>query len=179
MLFRADPHSGRKEESRKMISLNDSPSLPFQAASYSIDQIEYLLLLMLIISIAEKRTQELYDQEFAQRCDAILKKYNLQDDEYWKDRTTPSEWQDLNREFEKASLRILIETLSEYHQQEIADLIQTEGAEDFFEIIKNIRVQFAQVLTNSDPGTPNTQRSKSGAFPETLQSLQKILSTKR
>jgi hypothetical protein len=178
MLFRADPHSGRKEEVRKLISLKHGPVLPVQAASYSIDQIEYLFLLMLIISIAEKRTQELYAQEFSQRCDAIGKKYNLQDDEYWKDGTAPSEWHELNREFEKASLRILIETLSEYHQQEIADLIQTDGPEDFFEIIKNIRVQFVRVLTDSDPGGPNMQRSKAGSFPETLQSLHKMLSVK-
>src|ERR1043166_852475 len=50
MLFRADPHSGRKDEIRKLISPGFESSLPYQA-SYSIDQVQYLLSLLLIISI--------------------------------------------------------------------------------------------------------------------------------
>src|ERR1043166_2600468 len=110
MLFRSDPHSGRKDEIRKLTFLESHSLLPHQA-TYSIDQVQYLFSLMLIISIAEKQTQEMYRQDFAQRCDAIGKEHKLADDEYWKDGAAPKEWNELAREFEKASLRILIETL--------------------------------------------------------------------
>jgi len=151
--------------------------MPDQSSSYNFDQAQYLLLLMLIISIAEKRTQDLYVQNFAQRCDAIGKEHDLGDDEYWQNEAVPAEWSELNREFEEASRRILVETLSEYHQQEIAKLIETEGAEDFFEIIRNIRVQFSRVFTNSDPDNTHPPTDQSGSFPETLLSFRKMVST--
>jgi hypothetical protein len=173
MLFRSDPNSGRKQENQKLLPLQSATAEAAASSSYGIDQMQYLLFLMLVISVAEKRTQEVYGQDFAQRCDAISKRYNLNDDEYWKDGMTPAEWNDLNREFEERSLEILLQTLREYHQEEIAHLVETDGAEDFFQIIKNIRAQFLHVLTNSDSGSTNPLSTQSGSLPETLQSAEK------
>jgi hypothetical protein len=171
MLFRSDPAGGRKQELRKLVSLKAGPGLhDLASSSYSIDQVQYLLFLMLVISISEKRTQELYAKDFAQRCDAISKRYHLEDDQYWKDGTAPLEWNELSVEFEEHSLRILLQTLREYHQDDIAHLIESDGSEDFFQIINNIRAQFLLVLGNFDSGTSNPLSTQSGSLPETVQS---------
>jgi len=171
MLFRADPSGGRNDEIGKMISIGlGSNKGDDVAASYSIDQLQYLLFLMLVISIAEKRTQDIYGQDFSQRCDAISKRYGLKDDEYWPDGGEPAEWKELNQEFEKRSLEILLETLSEYHHQEIASMIESEGLEEFFQIIKSIRTQFLRMLKTSEPGRMLRLSTESGSIPETLNS---------
>jgi hypothetical protein len=164
LLFRTDPDGGRKEEIGKLLPL----SRPGRA-SYGSDQLQYMLFLMLVISIAEQRTQESYGKDFAERCDQISKQHELKDDEYWKDGQVPPEWEELNHEFEQNSLSILIQTLKEYNQNDIASLVEKGGLEQLFEILKSIKSQFLRVLKNAEPGTSD-RFGHSGSIPEALQS---------
>lgn len=171
MLFWADPQAGRQVEIRKLISEQEDSCASAAGASYSPEQFRYILILMLIISIAEKKTQELYSRVFAERCDAIGKDHALLDDQYWPDGNVPAEWENLNAEFEEHSLRILLETLREYHLDEIADLVQVKGFEQLFRIIEDIKPQFLNVLVNSAPAKSSGIGDEDGSIPETLQSL--------
>jgi hypothetical protein len=174
LLYRADPFSGRNDVIRKMIFEDKySQNTASDRSSYSMDQLQYALFLMLIISVAEKRTQELYGHEFAQRCEDISREHRLRDNEYWTIGQVPAEWKALDHEFEQNSLRILLETLRAYHQNEIADLVETGGLEQLFDIIKTIKFQFAKVLSHATPGT-SYQLGQAGAVPETLQSSRRI-----
>lgn len=170
VLFRADPHQGRQGEIRTLISSqNHSTVGSGGSASYSPDQFQYILILMLIISTAEKRTQEMYGQGFADRCDDISKDHQLQDDQYWAAGNVPTAWSNLNSEFEQRSLQILLETLREYHQDEIADLVESDGADQLFSIIRSVKSQFLKVLENSALATENANTPEEGSIPETLQ----------
>jgi hypothetical protein len=169
MLFRADHHQGRQEPIRRFIAESRSSGPGSANASYGTDQFQYILILMLIISVAEKRTQELYRDVFAERCDAIGLDHKLQDDQYWKDGMVPAEWEALNADFEQRSLQILLRTLREYHQDEIADLVQADGLDQLFSIMTSVRVQFLKVLENS-AATENGIETRTGSIPETLQS---------
>jgi hypothetical protein len=168
VLFRADPHLERQKEIRRMISL-DSKIFEETGVSYNPDQFQYILLLMLIISIVEKRTQELYKQEFSERCDAISKDHQLQDDQYWTDGNVPVEWNYLNKEFEERSSQILLNTLREYHQEEIAVLVETQGADQLFGIMRSIQSQFLNILENSVPVEKSEIMASGGSIPEVLQ----------
>ena len=173
MLFWADRDPGRSEEMRRFVSSENlrGMSVGATAESYSSAQFQYMLVLMLIISIAEKRTQELYKKEFAERCDAISKDHRLQDDRYWEKGQVPAEWETLNQEFEEQSLRILSETLREYKQDDIADLIETEGAQQLFDIVESVRSQFFKVLEGSSgEGRGASKSEQEGSIPETLHS---------
>lgn len=170
VLFRADPHQGRPSAMRTLTSSGKhSPGVAGSIASYSLDQFQYILTLMLIISVAEKRTQEMYGQGFADRCDDISKDHQLQDDQYWTIGNVPGEWSDLTTEFEQRSQKILLETLREYHQDEIADLVESNGPDQLFSIIRSVKSQFLKVLENSAPAAETAIESKEGSIPETLQ----------
>lgn len=169
VLFRADPNQGRPGVMRTLTSTGKHSAEAGGSTSYSLDQFQYILTLMLIVSIAQKRTQEMYGQGFADRCDDISKDHQLQDDQYWATGNVPGEWLDLNNEFEQRSQKILLETLREYHQDEIADLVEADGADQLFSIIRNVRSQFMKVLENSAPATENATAPKVGSIPETLQ----------
>lgn len=169
MLFRADPDQARQDEARRLRLLPLASELATHGtASYGTDQFHYVLVLLLIVSIAEKRTQDLYDRKFAQRCDTISKTYGLKDDQYWTDGKAPADWDALNKEFEQESLRILMDVLREYDQKEIATLVESEGLEQFYSIIQGIRSQFLKVL---DLSLPQTERLKDhyDSIPEMLQ----------
>jgi hypothetical protein len=171
MLFWADTNLGRREEIGRFRSEhNKSAGLENMGASYNTDQLQYILVLMLILTTAEKRTQALYQQSFAQRCDAISKTYDLKDDQYWTNGKVPAEWAQLDAEFEQRSLEILLEALREYHLDEIADLVQTDGPEQLFDIIRNIEGQFLNVLKYPPSETSKAWPAESGSIPETLQS---------
>lgn len=152
MLFRVDPNHGRQDEIRKLLSSGNKTAITEDArAAFGVDQHQYALILMLIISIAEKRTQELYEKTFSQRCDAISKNHDLKDDQYWTAGKAPAEWEDLNTEFEQRSTQILLETLKEYHQDEIAEMVQTDGAEPLYNIIKGIKARFLNLQEGPAP----------------------------
>lgn len=171
ILFSADDNLGRRQESGKLISLrNRSIRKDESTASYSTDQLQYTLLLMLVLTTAEKRTQELYQERFASRCDAISNAHSLKDDQYWADDGIPPAWKELDAEFERCSLQILIDTLREYQLNDLADRVQTEGSEQLFEIIRNIESQFLTVLKHPDQEGLTANASGSGSLPETLQS---------
>lgn len=156
MLFRVDPNHGRQDEIRKLITSGSKPAITEDAgAAFGADQHQYGLILMLIVSIAEKRTQELYRKTFSQRCDAISKNHDLKDDQYWTAGKAPAEWEDLNAEFEQRSLQILLETLKEYHQDEIAKMVQVDGAEPLYDIIKSIKARFLNPQEGSAPAAQN------------------------
>jgi hypothetical protein len=106
---------------------------------------------MVIISIAEKRTQEIYEKNFSQRCDAISKTHDLKDNEYWSSGKVPAEWDELNAEFEQCSNKILVDTLREYDQEEIADLVQDDGPEQIFNVIQNIKSRYLNAIKNCTP----------------------------
>lgn len=170
VLFRADPNQGRPNVMRTLTSSGKHSTVAgSNIASYSLDQFQYILTLMLIISIAQKRTQEMYGQGFADRCDDISKDHELQDDQYWATGNVPGEWLDLNNEFEHSSQKILLETLREYHQDEIADLVESDGADHLFSIIRSVKSQFLKVLENSAPASETASAPKEGSIPETLQ----------
>lgn len=169
MLFRADKNHGRREEIGKLLSERKT-LVGATAESYNTDQVQYILVLMLILTTAEKRTQELYQQSFAPRCDAISSAHDLKDDKYWADGNVPAEWKRLDEEFEERSLQILIDTLREYGLSEIADLVHTDGPEQLFDIIKNIETQFLNILKHPSAENPQTFPAESGSFPETLRS---------
>lgn len=168
MLFWADPHQGRPGEIRKLVPFSD-PSQLVDGASYNPDQFQYILVLMLIISTAEKRTQELYGRLFSERCDAISKDHELLDDQYWTSGKVPAEWADLNTEFEQRSQQILLATLREYHQDEIAELVENDGPDQLFSIIQEVKSQFLKLLENVPPGVETEINSRKGSIPETLQ----------
>lgn len=176
MLFEADPNGGRKAENRRLISLRSRSPESTNHASYSNDQMQYILFLMLIVSTAEKRIQELYRKEFSDRCDAISKQHGLKEDEYWPEGKEPEEWQNLNKEFEQQAIRIHLKTLREYHQDEIADMVEADGLEELFAIMTTIRSQFVTMLKNFQ-GTSERQLGTDGAIPEMLQS--RVLSPRR
>jgi hypothetical protein len=165
MLFLADLDPGRSAEVRKLASEALAPSI----ASYSTDQFQYVLALMLIVSIAEKRTQELYSREFAERCDAISRKYQLKDDEFWKDANVPPEWDLLAREFEQKSLQILSESLREYGQEKIGESIAADGADQLFSILESVRGQFFNMLENAPKPREGMQDRAESSLPESLQ----------
>ena len=153
MLFWADWDQGRSKEVRRLVSgENKHSTRGGDAEGYSADQFRYMFRLMLIISIAETRTQELYRKEFADRCDVISTDHDLQDDQYWDDGRVPPEGESLNTEFEERSVQILTETSREYGQDDIADLMETDGADQLFNIVENARLQFFRVLENSPRG---------------------------
>lgn len=166
MLFWADMDRGRSEEIRKLVASRPTGG---PVDSYSFDQFRYMLLLMLIISMAEVRTQEVYNREFAERCDAISKDHHLQDDLYWKDGSVPAEWEKLSQEFEQRSLQVLGETLREYSQGDIARLIETDGADQLFNILDNLRSQFFNVLENTRRAAEGSESNNDSSIPETLQ----------
>lgn len=169
MLFWADMDRGRSNEVRKMVSLENRDATRGAAESYSSDQFQYMLLLMLIISIAEKRTQDIYNKEFADRCDVISKDHDLQDDRFWEDGNVPPEWEALNQEFEDRSMKILQETLQEYGQNDLANLIKTDGPDQLFNIVDTVRSQFFKVLENSRLGNESPNSEKDNSIPESLQ----------
>ena len=171
MLFRADTNLGRREETGRLRSEQKKSAIVENAgASYNTDQLQYILILMLILTTAEKRSQEMYQQSFAARCDAISNAYDLKDDQYWADGKVPAEWDQLDAEFEQRSLQILLDALREYHLDEVADLIQTDGPEQLFDIIRNIETQFLNVLKYPPAGISEAGSAESGSIPETLQS---------
>ena len=171
ILFSADDNLGRRQEAGKLLLLrNRSIGKERVSPSYSTDQLQYMLLLMLILTTAEKRTQEMYEESFASRCDAVSKAHSLKDDEYWIDGSVPSAWKKLDAEFERRSLQILLDTLREYHLNELADQVQSQGSEQLFDIIRNIENQFLSVLKYPDARGLKASDSKGGSLPETLQS---------
>jgi hypothetical protein len=171
MLFWADSDLDRRNVVRGLISRQKrSKTKTTGAVSYSLEQIQYILTLMLILTTAEKRTQEMYQQQFAQRCDKISKIHGLKDHQYWIDGEIPEEWQLLDTEFEQKSLEILLSTLKEYHLDEIALDVQTGGSQTLFDIIGNLETQFLNILKRPTEIAQRKQTETSGSIPETLQS---------
>lgn len=168
MLFRADMNDGRREQISRFFT-EQKKSAKAGGESYNTDQLQYILILMLILTTAEKRTQEMYQQSFARRCDAISSAYDLKEDQYWADGNVPAEWRQLDVEFEQRSLQILLDALREYHLDEIADLVETKGPEQLFDIIGNIETQFLKVLKHPSLGISQASQGDSGSIPETLQ----------
>jgi hypothetical protein len=172
LLFWADWDQSRHDEVVRL-HLYGRRKRPEEEAnpSYNVDQLQYILILMLVLTTAEKRTQEMYRLEFAQQCDQISVTHGLSEDQYWKDDKTPEEWRQLDVEFEKRSLQILLETLREYSMDEIAEHVQVAGARQFLEIIGNIEAQFVKVITHPIAGMLNRSMGERGSIPETLQTL--------
>lgn len=169
MLFWADMDSGRSAEIRKLNSFQIRPPKDAAAESYSSEQFQFVLLLMMITSIVEKRTQVVYKEEFADRCDAIARSHGLHDDQSWNVGDAPAEWEALNREFEDRSLGILKDTLREYKQDDLAKLVETDGGDQFFDIVDNVRTQFFKVLVNPRLAGESASAAKEGSIPESLQ----------
>ncbi len=152
MLSWTDEDQNTQREIGKLISPDEKLALAgFNDDNFVSGQFHYTLILMVIISIAQKRTQEPYERDFSQRCDAISKTYSLNDDQYWPAGKVPAEWEELNAEFERISKKILVETLREYDQKEIADLVQDEGPEQIFNAIQNIKSQYLNAINNWSP----------------------------
>jgi hypothetical protein len=167
-LFRADVDPGRRDALVRL-HLQNRKRLVEEHPSYNIDQLQYILLVMLVLTTAEKRTQEMYQRDFSQRCDQISATHGLLEDQYWIDGEIPLEWQTLDNEFEKRSVQILLDALREYSLDEIADQVETSGARQFLEMIGNIEPQFIKVLTEPIAGLFTRSLGKHGSIPETLQ----------
>lgn len=152
MLFRTDGDQSKQGEIGELISPQEKLTIAgFNNANYSSGQLHYTIILMVIVSIAEKRTEELYEKNFSQRCDEISKQYDLKDDQYWTWDQIPAEWEKLNAEFERDSSKILVDTLREYDQKEIADLVQEDGPEQIFNVIQRIKSGYLDALKNGSP----------------------------
>ena len=148
-LFRTNLDQDIKGEIGEFISSQETPEIAgFNNTNYSGGQLHYTVILMVIISIAEKRTEEHYEKNFSSRCDAISKTYDLKDDQYWTSDRVPAEWEKLNTEFEQDSRRILVDTLREYDQKEIADLVQQHGPDQIFNVIQKIKSQYLKAIKN-------------------------------
>ena len=170
MLFEVDPNGGRKAENGRLISLRRNLPEIDKQASYANDQIQYILFLTLIVSTAEKRIDELYRKSFAEKCDAISESHGLKDEEYWPEGKEPEEWQNLNDQFEKEAIQIHLATLREYHQNEIADMVEHHGLEQLFDIMSTIRSQFVAMI-KSFQGNAEGQFGSEGTLPEMLNPL--------
>jgi hypothetical protein len=173
LLFRSDGDEGRHDALARLHLYSRKLSKEANAnPSYNLDQMQYLLLLMLVLTTAEKRTQEMYQQQFAQRCDEISANHGLSEDQYWIDGKIPDEWQKLDEEFEKRSVKILLQTLREYSMDEIANHVESAGPRQFLEIIGNTEPQFLSVLRKSNRGILKWNDRKQGSIPETLQATE-------
>jgi hypothetical protein len=171
MLFWADVDQERQRVVRGLISRQTRSRRKITGAiSYSLEQIQYILTLMLILTTAEKRTQELYQKSFAQRCDKISKNHGLKDHQYWIDNEIPAEWRQLDDEFEQRALEILLETLKEYHLDDIARDVQMDGSQLLFDIIGNIEAQFLNILKRPTDIAQDKYSASIGSIPETLRS---------
>jgi hypothetical protein len=149
MLFRTLGSQGPQGKISEFISPQETLAMGgFNNTNYSSGQLHYTVILMVIISIAEKRTEDHYEKNFSLRCDAIRKVYALKDDQYWTSDRVPTEWEKLNTEFEQDSRRILVDTLREYDQKEIADLVQQHGPDQIFNVIQKIKSQYLKAIKN-------------------------------
>jgi hypothetical protein len=149
MLFRTLGSQSPKGKISEFISPQETLAMGgFNNTNYSTGQLHYTVILMVIISIAEKRTEDHYEKNFSLRCDAIRKVYALKDDQYWTSDRVPTEWEKLNTEFEQDSRRILVDTLREYDQKEIADLVQQHGPDQIFNVIQKIKSQYLKAIKN-------------------------------
>src|SRR5262245_7044416 len=94
ILFWGDPDPGRHEEVSRLLSETKKKVTAEQKnASYGSDQLQYLLTVMLVLTMAEKRAEDLYQQKFAQKCDQIRDQHGLKHNQYWNDGEIPAEWQ--------------------------------------------------------------------------------------
>jgi hypothetical protein len=169
-LFWADADPGRHDALTRIHLQNKKRSVE-EHPSYNADDLQYILLVMLALTTAEKRTQEMYQRDFSQRCDEISATHGLLEDQYWIDGKIPVEWQSLDDEFEKRSVQVLLDTLREYSMDEIADHVAATGARQFLEIIGNVEPQFMKVLTRPFAGLLTRSLDKRGSIPETLQTV--------
>ena len=154
MLFRTDGDESKQGEIGYLYFLprrNVAAIVGFNNTNYSSGQLHYTIILMVIVSIAEKRTKEHYEKNFSQRCDEISKQYNLKDDQYWTSDKVPAEWEKLNVEFERDSSKILVDTLREYDQKDIVNLVQEDGPEQIFNVIQRIKSGYLDALKNGSP----------------------------
>jgi len=166
VLFWADANNGRRSEIRKLFLENRSATTD-TITSYNPDQFQYTLVLLLVISTAEKRVQELYQERFAEHCDAISREHQLKDDQFWTGEM-PAEWTTLEQEFDQESLKIYLAVLREYSLDDVAMLVEADGLDQLFNIIESLKSQFLRALENSD-ATKQKAASESGSFPESLQ----------
>lgn len=120
----------------------------FNQTGYKSGPFHDLLILMVIISVAEKRTQEIYQKDFSERCDNISVAHDLKDDHYWPAGKVPVAYEDLNLEFEQRSNQVLIATLREYNQNQIADLVEKDGPEQIFTVIQDIKGRYLDAIKN-------------------------------
>ena len=168
MLFWGDNDNSRQQIMKLISTKRRSSKSKDTAHSYTTEQLQYLLVLMLILTIAEKKTQEAYEKDFSERCDAITKDHGLEENQYWPDNKVPAEWEKLAAEFEERSVQILQDTLREYSMNEIADQVQLGGANEFFNIISNIEVQFFKVLRQPQKGKKEKGDGGFGSIPEAM-----------
>jgi hypothetical protein len=177
MLFWGDSDQSRHDE---VVRLHSEENLAnTETMSYTVEQSQYILVLMLILTVAEKRIQELYQQSFSQRCDSISQTHGLKDDQYWSDGKIPAEWEQLDQEFEQQSIQILIDTLREYSMDSIADHLQTAGPQQFYDIIGSLQPQFLRVLQHPGRGMLQLIARQQGSIPEIVQSSSRKKSTNR
>lgn len=170
LLFLADQNQGRREELARIFQMRrTADSRAGESASYGTDQIQYVLQLMLILTVAETRTQVVYSQDFSERCDRICAAHGLQDDQYWREEATPDEWRELVAEFEQRSIQILVETLREYNLDDIAELVQQNGTQELLDIIKSVEGQFLSILKDPSFRIRKMSMMRDGSIPETLQ----------
>ncbi len=146
MLFRSDHDEGRVTATGKLPKYRRQSSVFEKSLESTTDRRQYFLVLMFILTIAEKRSQEVYQREFAERCDAISLAHGLKESDYWKDGNIPAEWQILDKEFEKRSIQILLSTLREYSMTEIADQIEHGGPNEFTKLINNVESQVLSIF---------------------------------
>ena len=170
LLFCVDRNQGRQEEIEKLVHERRFPHSATNTPSYSSDQVQYVLLLMMVLMTAENRTQQVYREEFAQRCDQISSAHGLKDEQYWIQGSIPAEWQSLSDEFENRSTQILIATLREYNLNDFANLIERDGPGQFLEIIQKLEVQFLNIIQSTTFRLSEMSTEPDGSLPEILQS---------
>jgi hypothetical protein len=138
IMFYNDEDFGRQKEMGKFTSPEETLLVAaLNSPEWRKDQLRFVLLLIVIAGIAENRTQEIYEKDFSLRCDRLNQVQALKDDPYSE--KGPAEWEQLNEEFERVSNQILVGTLREYHQNQIADLVRIQGSDQIFEIIRSIQ----------------------------------------
>ncbi|MCI0603250.1 hypothetical protein L0156_09570 [bacterium] len=141
MLFWSDNDERRQEENGKFISPEGKLFMAdMNRTNQRGDQLRYLLHLIIIVAIAEKRTQEIYERDFSERCDRISEVHSLNDSQFWDAEEVPEEWVELNVEFEKVANQMLIGTLREYHHNEIADLVRDNDSQRIFQMIQDVQL---------------------------------------
>lgn len=86
----------------------------------------FCLVACLIISDAENLHEKAWNERFHARMGALSQAHGLQPGEYWPAGQEPAEVAALSEEFEQVCLGITIETLEEYGELALAEMLRTD-----------------------------------------------------